>query len=278
MKKKQISMFAALLLASAALIGCDNSGDNVFERQVVLGGLMYVSQPPSVDLSYSIPIEQRYERSAVLVHDAFVQVTVRDTLQANPTDTLTLTEDFFRPGTYVFWFDTVRTSFSYSIYVRTADGEELRASTPAAAAPIHIDSTNMDSIEYGETPFFLRWNIDPVHNVGYTMLIQNLEPDWAEDYRPVSGNNGPDMTPATGWFTRSDSTLEVAWVVLGFTGRHRVLLMSSDQPWWDYFYSTRLGTAENYPQSNVTGGLGIFAAVGVDTAYFYLTDYIKDEP
>jgi len=172
---------------------------------------------------------------------------------------------------------------AYEIRAQIGDSV-VSARTDSAAAPLRIDSTNlahfrdstnMDSIEYGDTEFYLRWNMNPL-NDGYVILIENLEPDWFEDYRQVSGNNGAPTSNVWIWAQRNMGEIPVPWIVLTCTGRYRIRVFACDRPGYDFWATTWLGQSDNRPQSNVEGALGVFCALGADTAYFYLKDDVEE--
>jgi hypothetical protein len=265
------TMLAAL--AGFLFFGCDKSDEQPFSEELVLDGHMIVGRPPSVHLSHTLPIDQYYDPAAVSVSGAAVQLWVED----HP---YTMHEDAAHHGTYTLPADShiVTTGLAYRIEVR-ALGKILSAQTLEAAPPLRIDSTsfpvwrdsvNMGSVDFAGTEFFLRWNED-ARRVGVIHLIENLEPDWYADYRNVDANNGMNVGNLWIWTERHGTTFRVPWISVGHMGRHRILTISGDDAAYNYYQTLQLGTSENYPLSNVHGGLGLFCAVSIDTSYFYLT-------
>jgi hypothetical protein len=268
-----------LLSALAALFvgGCDGQNESDYHEQFVLEGSLYVGHPLSVRLSRTVRIDRYYDNSQVGVSGADVRIG------ADGRE-FVLPEDALHPGTYSLPADShlVTPGMAYEIRARLGDSV-IMARTDSAAAALHIDSTNlsvwrdstrMDSIEYGDTEFWMHWNLDP-RNEGYVVLIENLEPDWFEDSRQVSGNNGSPTSRIWIWAQRNMSDFQVPWLVLTCTGRYRLRVFSCDRPGYDYWATTLLGSAGNRPESNVEGALGVFCALGADTAYFYLKDDVK---
>jgi hypothetical protein len=265
-------------LATLLVSGCDGKNEPDYREQFVLDGSLYVGHPLSVRLTHTVPIDRYYDRSQVGVYGADVRIWAGGREFVLPEDTV-------HPGTYSLPADSplVTPGTAYEFRAQIGDSV-ITARTDAAAAPLHIDSTNlahwrdftnMDSIEYGDVPFFLRWNMDPLDD-GYVILIENLEPDWFEDSRQVSGNNGSPTGNIWIWAQRNVGEMELGWIVLTCTGRYRIRVFSCDRPGYDYWATTWLGQPNNRPQSNVEGALGVFCAQGVDTAYFYLKDDVKE--
>jgi hypothetical protein len=305
MKKQIIIPFILISLLLLGLMGCDNSGNEVFVKDVALEGILYVNQPFSIRLSYTVPIEQHYDPIEQAVHGATVHITAGDS--ASGSTTYLLPEDTAHAGFYTVLDSNARaiTGQHYAIDVQTIDGLHLTAQT-VAAAPLRIqeviyknildlcdtcyhvdhsqfrDSVHVDTVEHGPQFFYLiSYNTDPVHNVGYNMIIENLDieqglvSDW--ESRQVSSQSTGGGLPIAAQYERNDSMMAVMRVALPYWGRIRVRVYSCDESWWNYVYTTRLGEARNYPQSNVSGGLGEFSAIGADTAYFYLVDRISDK-
>jgi hypothetical protein len=276
--RQRILIFLLLSGGILAISGCDLHNDSEFREQVVLEGILYVEQPLSVRLSRTVPIDRYYDNSQAGVSGADVRIF------ANGHEFL-LPEDTLHPGTYSLPADShlVTPGTTYEIRARLGD-LEITGRTDSAAAPLHVDSTNlpswrdsvnMDSIEYGDTEFYMRWNPDSL-NDGYVVIIENLETDWFEDYREVSGNNGMPSNNVWLWQQRNLGDLRLPWIVLTCAGRHRIRVLSCDRPAFEYLMTSYLGYAMNPPQSNVQGALGVFCAVGADTAYFYLKDDVKE--
>ena len=302
MKKQIIIPVILILFLLLGLIGCDNSDQDVYVKEVALEGTLYINQPLSIRLSYTVPIEQHYDPAEQAVHGADVRITAGDS--STGFTTYILPEDTTRPGWYTVADPSVlaTTGTHYSIVVQTLDGHNLTAET-VGAAPLRIrgvlyqgihddslhvdtclfrDSVNVDTLESSGTFFYVvGYNTDPVHNAGYNLIIENLDieqgfvSDWKT--REVSTQSMEGGLPIAAQMERSDDFIQIMNVSLPYWGRIRVRAYSCDEAWWNYVYTTRLGTADNYPQSNVTGGYGVFSAIGADTAYFYLVDRISDE-
>jgi len=274
-----IRILTLLAVAAAWLFtGCDKSEEEDFVQQFVLEGYLMVGQPMSVHLSHTVPLGQLYDPAQVAVSGADVRIWAGGHEFALPEDTA-------RHGTYSLPADShiVTTGEDYRIRV-DVQGAVLTAATHNAAGsvaidscnlPVWRDSTNMDTLEYGDTEFFLHWNLDS-RSDGYWIITENLEPDWFEEWREVSGNNGSTGYSFWYWTERGIDEFKVPWIILSYTGRHRVRVVSCDEACYNYAFTSFPGDPENQPQSNVQGGLGVFCAIDVDTAYFYLADNIED--
>jgi hypothetical protein len=267
-----------LIGAFLAVTGCDLNNESDYHEQIVLEGSLYIEHPLSVRFTRTVPIDRYYDNSQAGLSGADVRIW------ADGRE-FVLREDSLHPGTYALPADSHLVTPGTTYEIRAQLGEQvITGRTDSAAAPLHIDSTNlpswrdsvsMDSIEYGDSEFYLHWNADP-RNEGYVLIIENLEPDWFEDYRQVSGNNGMPSSNVWLWQQRNLGELRLPWIVLTSTGRYRLRVLSCDRPAFDYLMTSYLGYALNPPQSNVQGALGVFCAVGADTAYFYLKDDLKE--
>ena len=136
------------------------------------------------------------------------------------------------------------------------------------AGHVNISYTSADTIEYGDTEFLMRWTKDPLA-AGYSIIVESLNA-----HRPVGG----DLNPQFNWFSwivaNTEDSLRIPWLALGWTGDYRVRIISCDPALWDYMWTYSPTSVENYPVSNVQGGLGVFAIGDADTAYFVMTDSI----
>ncbi len=266
-----------LLLATILLTGCDSNDEDLFVEELVVQGFLYVGQPLSIDISHTVPIEQFYDPPAVTISGADVRITV----DGHEFQLIEQVPD--NPGTYALPGDShiVTTGIRYDLRLER-DGTVITGTT-IAAAELRIDSTNLentdsvdpDTVEYGDTEFYMHWNNDSV-NFGYFIIIENLEPDWFDEEREIGQDNGAAVTNVSMMPLRDTDEFKIPWVFLGSAGTHRVRVFSCEQALWDYATTTQLGIAENYPVSNLSAGRGVFCAVGVDTVYFELVDLIED--
>jgi hypothetical protein len=255
-------------MVSLFFLGCDKSQDD-FREEIVVQGQMIVGHPLSIRLTRTIPIEQYYDPARVGVSGASVHIWANDNERI-------LREDTLHPGTYVDSL-IVASGVVYRLHAE-AEGRILTAQSDPGAPLLRIDSCNhsvfrnpdrMDSIVFGTTPFFIRWNDDPARG-GTVHLIKNLETDWWAEDRKTGGNNGSPAMQQFIWTQRHGNEIEVPWIALGSTGRYQILTLSCDEAVYDYFQTIQPGSAEMYPNTNVQGGLGVFGAASVDTSYFCL--------
>ncbi|RPH93473.1 DUF4249 family protein [candidate division KSB1 bacterium] len=271
MKKIGTSLLLIAAAWTVVFTGCDNSGEDYFDEQLVLQGFMVVDQPLSVRLIHTVKTGLYFDNSAVGVTGADVRIWTGER-------EFVLREDSALTGVYSLPADShlVTTGTSYRIRVESGSSV-LTAQTDSAAAALHIDSTNlqvwrdpvaMDSFVLGEFECYLQWNFDP-RNEGYTIIVENIEPDWED--RPLRDENQQmSDLPLIIWPQRYETYLLMPPIALNFEGRHRVLVLSCDLPAYNYFFTNYPGDPQSNPQSNVSGGLGVFCAVGIDTAYFYV--------
>lgn len=279
-----------LLLAAALLIatGCDNTGQSEDIEEIVLQGHLYINKPMSVRLIRTQPLTRYYDPDSVGIAGALV--TIWDVRETDST-AFTLTEAAAAPrGTYrvntAGVDDTVRSGRHYSIRVEVED-RVITARTRTAAPPGRLnfcmigdslltayrDTTAWDTVRFNkpEQPFTMVWSEDTAR-FGTAFIIENIEPDWYADERALSGNNGPADSPIFIWTVARGDVFEVPWITLNFEGRHRVRILSCDEPGFKYFQTVFPVWPEMSPETNVQGALGVFCAIDADTAYFYLND------
>ncbi|HEY3294831.1 MAG TPA: DUF4249 family protein [bacterium] len=260
----------ALTLSLLVYWGCDVNRQNEYQEQLVLQGQMIVGYPPTVRLTHTVPIGEASEEYDVGVAGADVRMRIGT--DSNSVD-YRMTEYSSRgwPGYYTLNNGhRVTPGVHYAITVAVR-GDTLRAET-VAAGRMFLLYQNEDTVVCGSpTALVLRWRPDSLAS-GYYVLVDNMEFNYEDN--PVDCNINPFATSsASNWsVSHRDDSLQVPWVMLRYRGRHEAIIFSCDRALWDYSYTAYYGQTENYPVSNVQGGLGLFSAVGVDTAYFYLTD------
>ena len=261
----------------AMLAGCAGSGDDPYRDEIVVQGFMASGQPLALRLTRTQPMGTFYDTTAIGVSGALVKI-------ASGTDTFTLAE---QPNTgqgagYYAVTDTTIKAVPGRAYALRAEVEgRVVTAEMTATGPVEFTVSRPDTVEYGgvdSAMFTVHWLHDSLA-AGYLVLIENIEPDWFEDYHKVSGNNGPDMVNWNAWIAYpQEDSVRLGWVFLGYTGRHRVRVFSCNRDAWNYFWTYLPANVDYNPVSNVSGGLGLFAAGGVDTTYFYLKDEISDGP
>jgi hypothetical protein len=101
-----------------------------------------------------------------------------------------------------------------------------------------------------------------------------VDADWNATYHILASRNGDNGGPNERILrvSRYADSVTVPWDDFDRWGDYRVRLLSCDAAAWNYFWTYHPGEAKEQPVSNVQGGLGLFSAGGVDTAYFYLKD------
>ncbi|MBU0690499.1 DUF4249 domain-containing protein [bacterium] len=273
MKKIYIASILSTLLA-LSFTSCDSEPEENFVEKIVVQGTMYTGLPMQVDLAKSLYWNLYYDQDAQRLTGAIVRMIVDDGTEYELTE-----ENSGIPGTYKAAADApmVEQGSKYDLYAEH-DGRVVTATTTAVAefsfdwiSLPRNDPNNPDTLMFGVDSLGLAvlWTDNPV-NFGYAFLFENLEPDWFEDYRQASDNLGKAESPLSAWVVQDREDLLIPWVALLITGNYRFRMYSCDPALWNYFGTVAVNSADNEPVSNVEGGLGVFCAVGADTAYFYL--------
>ncbi len=292
---KTRNLLLSLLIAGLlfAIIGCDKSTEQDYREQIVLQGHMFINQPMSIRLTHTLPFDAYYDPNEINVSDAVVTIWSFD---GSNTQEYHLTEVTQSPGTYRVQEagvdDTVRTGDLYSIRVEANDGTILTAESGPAAPPIRFqgvfydttelqdyrDTVDVDTLEfggykpYGEPYLIFFWNHDDRREAS-NVVVQNLRPDWY-DYEIEAAVVWE--WPISFWSMHEGDAFAMPWLSVGFTGLHRLTVMSCDENAYNYYLTIIPGDPQNYPDSNVRGGLGLFTALDADTIYFYLKDDIEE--
>jgi hypothetical protein len=272
MKIKTIAVFSAFMALTIA--ACDSKPEDYFVEKIVVQGSMYTGQPMSIDLAKSIRWDDYYDTNAVRLSGADVRI------QVDSAETYVLTEaNSGVPGTYKADPNAplVEKGSRYDLRVES-EGRIATASTIAAAefsfdwiSLAHNDTSFQDTVQFGvdSLGLYVIWTQDST-DVAYAFLFENLEPDWFSEDHQASDNLGPATSPISAWALQNRSEFLVPWMALLTTGRYRFRMYSCDNALWNYFSTIMVNDPDNEPATNVEGGLGVFSAGGVDTAYFYL--------
>lgn len=257
-----------------ALSSCDSEPEENFVEKIVVQGEMYTGLPMQIDLARSIYWNHFYDPEAQHLTGAEVRITVDD----GTTYELTEAQSGI-PGTYKAAEEAplVTQGSKYDLYIES-EGRIVTATT-TAVAEFAFDYVSLprndpdfpDTLMFGVDSLGLHveWTDNPV-NFGYAFLFESLEPDWYEDYREASDDLGAAESPLSAWVVQDREDLLIPWIALLIKGNYRFRMFSCDAALWNYFGTVSVNSADNEPVSNVEGGLGVFCAVGADTAYFYL--------
>ena len=265
---------AALLIVIGLLLlisGCDVNHVRPYREQLVLEGQMIVGYTPVVRISHTVPID----RTDIAVDNGISGARVTLRIGGDSSGIIVPMTEMSDQAGHGYWGPGHYGAIGYAVlpgvrYAITAvvNGDTLTAETVAAGS-LHIASQNQDTVICGRTNLVLRWYSDPYAS-GYYVVIDNME--LRSNRHDADCNVIPFGTFAPGDWTVShrDDSLSVPWVMLRYAGPYQAIVYSCDHAFWDYAYTSTYGQVENYPVSNVHGGLGVFCALGVDTTYFYL--------
>jgi len=263
MAMRILTLLLTLSLVSLAYLGCEVHPQSEYHEQIVIQGQMTIGKSPIIRITHTVPITQTLFDDDIGVTGATVTM-MADSMEVGMPEFV----QAGRSGYYGdrFWYH-VAAGVHYKLHVE-ANGQVLTAET-VAAGPLHITYRSDDTVAYGGDELLLRWRPDTLA-AGYMVLIDNMEDECCR--QPVNGNANTFVGgSASNWSVSNlEDSLRVPWIILHYYGMHQVIIYSCDRAMWDYSYSAVYGQVENYPVTNVHGGLGLFSAGGVDTTYFDL--------
>jgi hypothetical protein len=267
------AIIAACLLI---VIGCDPANRDTFVQQYVVQGQMYVGHAPEIRLTHTVSPDEHYDPLRAGVSGANVELMAgSQTFQLiervsdprgngyyglAPTDTHTVT-----PGVHYSLLAAIGTD---TITAQTTAAGFMNFTQPASDSDTTV-------IAFGAEEFTMRWPQETHLNRGYWAIFENLNPHHGDDSCWLSGNAaGPDKRIGQ-WNSYwneppTADSVNTPWILFGWDGLYRVRVFACDTALWFWSSTWVPANPENCPITNVQGGIGVFTAGGVDTAYFYM--------
>ncbi|HKK71701.1 MAG TPA: DUF4249 family protein [Candidatus Krumholzibacteria bacterium] len=315
---KQIVAKALLaILALALLVGCEDRV--VFNEEgvglVVVDAQLIVDRPlPAIRVSRSLSPREPITPASAGERDAEVWVEDEDGTRVFYSGDRRRPGELLVPaGRYLPVDDEVlvRPDTRYDLFVRTALGEEVRATTTTPPAfeveewvaldfDLNVIETLRDFDDVGDSVYTvstnrLRWGDsllearfarDPrvsAYQVALFSLDRGsdfaIEPDFfeEEDFAELEREGSSPM------FEASEGTIRLPWFAVFFEGRYLIKVYSTDSNWNDFVNTTpslsggpgfggNAGDGFDRPIFHVEGGIGLFGSAAVDSIGFFVLD------
>lgn len=275
-----------LLLCAVFLLTNCTTGliEPEFKEEIIVNGYLIVGNGvDTIHVSKSLPIDEDYSYEAAAVSTDSVFISVDDR-------TFRLLEYDTKPGAYHLQKDsmTITPGKEYCLEV-CVEGKTIHAST-IAPEQIQIQGLNTDTSYYPypdpdkSTRFQLSWNetdftaayefsviATPPYDLvdfGMDQLVENRLEEFDNDtllaFWPV--HDFP--------VSKFETSVEIPWFAFSYYGDYKIKLYAIDDNLWDLAASSVIYMPQSsefeQPVYNVDRGLGIFAAVSVDSVHVHV--------
>ncbi len=255
-----------------------------FIEEIVVNGYLIVGQ--SVDSVYvqkTLPIETAYSYDAASVSTDSVFISVEDRRYR-------LSEYDNKPGAYFLPSDSliVTPGETYHLEVKV-NNKTIRAST-TAPSPIVIQSLNTDTSYYPypdqsqSTRFEISWNptefteayeVSVIAHPPYDLVDFGMDRIVEGHLESFDGDTLKAFPPVNDFpVSEYETTLEIPWFMFCYYGDYTIKLYGADKNLWDLSVSSVIYMYQSsefeQPVYNIEGGLGIFAAVSVDSVHVHV--------
>jgi hypothetical protein len=315
--KEIVAKALLAILALALLVGCEDRV--VFNEEgvglVVVDAQLIVDRPlPAIRLSRSLSPQEPVTPASAGERDAEVWVEDEDGNRFDYSDTIRRPGEFLVPRGRYLPVDadvTVRPDTRYDLFVRTARGEEVRATTTTPPtfeieewvaldfdlsvlgalqdfddAGDSVYTVESNQLEWGESLLEARFPRDP-RVPAYQVAIFSLDPDSDfaiepdffedEDFEELEREGSSPM------FEASEGTIRLPWFAVFFEGRYKIKVYATDSNWNDLVNTTpslsggpgfggNAGDGFDRPIFHVDGGIGLFGSAAVDSVGFFVFD------
>lgn len=277
--KRNITIFLMLALFGT---GCSENGvEPGYNEQVVVSAYLYTGQPiDSVKLSRTFGIHDQYTSKDAAVSGAKVTISTEDQMYA-------LKEYANKKGAYYLPDTSVKVlaGETYQLEVKAGD-HELYAET-TAPEPVRISELNADTLEFldEQKRFILQWrnNSDPAGYLISTRAIPEPEPPYIDrlgDFKAdgivdfqlaqFDGDTLKAFNPQSSYgMAGLETSAELPWFMFSWYGEYQVNLYAMNKELMDVLTGGQGNTLEPL-KSNISGGLGIFTAVSMDTVRVFV--------
>jgi|GEM_PF-1286553 len=284
-KRLQVFIFLILACGMLYLINCVSSPTEPgFQEDLIINGYLVVGHGvDSIFVSKSLPIAEPYDDTQAAVSGASVMISADG-------HSYRLLEYDDTPGAYYLHEDTltITPGKQYDLEVRVED-KVLRSST-VAPEQVHIVSLNNDTAYYpypesSMSPRFqITWN-PTEHTAAYDIsiiakppyelvdfgmeklvesILEEYDNDTLRAFRPV--HDFP--------VNNNQTSAEISWYAFSYYGDYTIKLYAIDENLWDLVACNVVYTPQSsefeQPVFNIEGGLGIFAAVSVDSVHAFV--------
>ena len=266
-----------VLLALAALMGCDGAIDSEYKQQIVVHGFIYPGDAiDSVVLHYTSPYGQSVDDNATAVVDADVRVRVDG--KEFILQPATLPGRYFLPRSEHIVeggkiYELIVKKDQHSVYARTRVPLPIKYTGVNDSLPadrvLLLDTVNATTFRYGLTA-------GPVDEPNRLYMVFTTALDTTFGKIPTNQNGPPVDTSAYAryGFIQTAPNMRLYSRLFGWFGPNRITMLSLDSNWVDYKRAVGYGGQAfiSYQPSlnHVEGGLGVWASAGKDTVTVFV--------
>jgi len=277
--KRNITIFLMLTLLG---IGCSENGvEPANNEQIVVSGYLYTGQPiDSVKLSRTFGIHDQYNSKDAAFSGAKVTISTEDQMYA-------LKEYAYKKGAYYLPDTSVKVIPGKTYQLEVKAGEhELYAET-IAPQPVKITKLNADTLAFldEQQRFILQWdsNADPAGYLITSQAIPKPLPPYSDrlgDFKAdgivdfqlaqFDGDTLDAFNPHSSYgMDGLETSAELPWFMFSWYGEYQVKLYVMNKELMDVLTGGQGNTLKPL-KSNISGGLGIFTAVSMDTTRVFV--------
>ena len=283
------ALVAAMLFTAT---GCEDTPPDSYIPQYVLEGYMLVDKPMAgIRLTRSQSVTDTFKFENGVVPNADVKIIAGGNFYQLQYRGNNRSGEYFYPDTTI----TVQPNTTYKIEVRTADGTMLtaQATTPSRIAwvnapkPLLYYPTDTLTLPSPDS-LKLRWTAAP-GVVEYLISVRcddtleygkYLESSTSERNRRIERSyeqHVPLYNDVSRWGFIPNTEVATVWSAFKWFGRNTVAVYATDNTMSAWFKLTHFGANPTFDPlySNVSGGLGVFAAASVIEAQSFV---VKNQP
>lgn len=255
-----------------------------YEDSIIVNAYLTVGKAiDSVRVARSLPLDESYSQTAASVSTDSIFITVDG-------HRFQLNEYQDHPGIYFLPADShvVIAGSNYRLDIN-ADGAEIHAST-SAPGQVEITFLNTDTTYYPipdpslSEEFYLEWTTTD-QTEAYEISVIARPPyelvDWGFDqmveHRLEETNYDTlrAFEPVNDFpVSEFENSVEISWFAFNYYGDYTIKVYAIDENLWDLVASSGVYGPQSsqfeQPVYNVIGGLGIFAAVSVDSVHVHV--------
>ncbi|MBN2028766.1 DUF4249 family protein [bacterium] len=255
-----------------------------FIEEIVVNGYLIVGQGvDSVYVQKTLPIETAYSYDAASVSTDSIFISVDNRRYQ-------LSEYADKPGAYFLPSDSliVTPGETYRLEVKVGN-KTVRASTTAPDM-VEIQSLSADTSFYPypdqdkSIPIQMSWNpaeqavayeLSVIAHPPYDLVDFGMDRMVKDHLETFDGDTLKAFPPANDFpVSKYETTIEIPWFMFCYYGDYTIKLYASDKNLWDLSVSSAIYMYQSsefeQPIYHVEGGLGIFAAVSVDSVHVHV--------
>ena len=286
MAKQLIVFFTILTLSTGFTLFHCTPGTTApeFKEEIIVNGYLivghgvdtiYVSKSLAMDMSYF------HDAAALSTDSIFITVNGRS---------YRLLEYDDKPGAYYLPKDSmvITPGFEYQLSIHV-NNKTIRAST-MAPEQVHIKSLNTDTsfcpypdpekstrfqLSWDKTDFTAAYEISVISKQPHDLIDWGLEQFFEHRLERYDYDTLLAFPPVSDFpVGKNETSAEISWYAFCYYGDYTVKLYAIDDNLWDLASSSVVYMPQSsefeQPVYRIEGGLGIFAAVSVDSVHIHV--------